>query len=387
MWYFQSPEVVFGEGAVGRLGELIGERAFLVTDETMQRLGFVEMVRQELQSAGMESAVFAGVEPDPSLETVRDCAAAMTEYGPDWVIGLGGGSCIDAAKGAWLLYECPEADPAGINPFESFGVGAKAKMAAIPTTSGTGAEATYALVLTDHAECRKLGLGSRELVPNLAIVDPVFVRGLPPQLTADTGMDALTHAIEGYSSTWRNDFSDGLCLKAVELVFSYLERACDDGSDMEARTHLHNAATIAGLGFGNSMAALAHAMGHSLGAVLHIPHGRSVGLFLAYTIQFVGREGGGRYADIAHCLHLPAADERQGAASLVSAIGKLQSAVGFPRSLGELGIGEEAFSAALPKLVANAETDTSLIASARIPSSDELERLFRYTYGGRPIDF
>jgi len=387
MWYFNSPRIVFGEDALCHLSELDGQRAFIVTDPNIARLGFVERVQEHLAEAGIESTVFAEVEPNPCLETAQRCAAAMATYQPDWIIGLGGGSSIDAAKAAWLLYERPDVDPAGINPFDHFGLRAKARLVAIPTTSGTGAEVTIATVLTDTEEQRKLGLASYEIMPDVAIVDPSLVMGLPPHVTADTGMDALTHAIEGYTSSYHNDYCDGLCLKAIQLVFTYLPRAYANGSDSEARERLHNAATIAGLGFGNSMAALAHAMGHSLGAVFHTPHGRAVGLLLPYTITFTANGGASRYADIAQFLRLPARDEAEAAAELVAAIQELQRALQQPVSLRELQITPEAFEQALPHLVANAESDTSLVMSVRVPSSQELERLFRYAYGGQPVDF
>jgi alcohol dehydrogenase class IV len=193
---------------------------------------------------------------------VKRGAAAMSQYGPDWVIGLGGGSAMDAAKAMWVLYECPDMEPEEINPMIPLGLRQKARLIAIPTTSGTGAEVTWVVILTDTEDRRKLVLGSRENVADIAIVDPALVVKLPPQITADTGMDALSHAIEGYTSAWHNDFSDGLCLKAIQMVFDYLPRAYADGDDKEAREKMHSAATIAGLGFGNSMGALAHAMGH-----------------------------------------------------------------------------------------------------------------------------
>lgn len=387
MWYFGSPEIIFGEDALYRLDELSGQRAFIVTDANMARLGFVERVQERLAVAGIESAVFSEVEPDPSLQTVQRCAAAMAAYGPDWIVGLGGGSSLDAAKAAWLLYERPDVDPAAINPFDDFGLRVRARLIAIPTTSGTGADVTWAVVLTDTEEGRKLGLGSRELTPDIAIVDPSFVMGLPPQITADTGMDALTHAIEGYTSTYHNDFSDGLCLKAIQLVFTYLPRAYADGADAEAREHMHNAASIAGLGFGNAMAALAHAMGHALGADFDTPHGRAVGLFLPYTIEFTANAGGSRYADIARLLGLPAEDEAQGAANLVAAIRRLNRRIGQPTSIRELGITPDALTEALPHLIDNTETDTQMVSSCRIPDSAELERLFHYAFEGKPIDF
>jgi alcohol dehydrogenase class IV len=387
MWYFNSPRIVFGDDALCHLAEISGRRAFIVTDPNIARLGFVKQVQTHLETAGIESAVFAEVEPDPSLQTAQRCAAAMTEFRPDWIIGLGGGSSIDTAKAAWLLYECPDVDPAGINPFDHFGLRAKAHLIAIPTTSGTGAEVTIATVLTDTETQCKLGLGSYELMPDIAIIDPSLVMGLPPQITADTGLDALTHAIEGYTSSYHNDFTDGLCLKAIDLVFTYLVRAYEDGSDADAREHMHNAATIAGLGFGNSMAALAHAMGHSLGALFHTPHGRAVGLFLPYTIAFTAKGGESRYAEIARHLRLPAKDETEGAAQLAGAIRQLQHKLKEPISLAELGITPQDFEEAMPQLLANAESDTSLVMSIRIPTSDELERLFHYAYEGKSVDF
>jgi alcohol dehydrogenase class IV len=242
-------------------------------------------------------------------------------------------------------------------------------------------------VLTDTAEQRKLGLGSYELVPDVAVVDPALVASLPPHITADTGMDALTHAIEGYTSTCHNDFCDGLCLKAAQLVFDYLPRAFHNGCDSEAREHMHNAATIAGLGFGNSMAALAHSMGHALGAIFHTPHGQAVGLFLPYTIQFSAKRDGSRYAEIARFLGHPAQDEPSGAANLVAAIADLQQELGQPRCIRDLGIDHDSFEAAIPSLIANAESDTALVMSTRIPGSDELARLFRCAYQGQTVDF
>ena len=387
MWIFGSPKIIYGEDALCYLEELAGRRAFIVTDPTIMSLGFVDRVQNHLTAAGIESAVFAEVEADPSIQTALRCGQMMADFAPDWVIGLGGGSCIDAAKAAWLVYERPDIDPAAINPFDDFGLRAKARLMAIPTTSGTGAEVTMATVLTDTEEQRKLGLGSYELVPDLAIVDPSFTAGLPPRITADSGLDALTHAIEGYSSLYHNDFCDGLCLQAVKLIFEYLPRAYAEGTDSEAREHMHNAATIAGLGFGNSMAALAHAMGHSAGAVFHIPHGRSVSLFLPYTMEFNANGGESRYADIARVLGLPAKDESEATANLVNAIRQLESHLNQPQSLSAAGVTAEAFEDGLASLIANAEADTSLVMNTRIPDSDELARLFQYAYLGKAVDF
>jgi alcohol dehydrogenase class IV len=388
VWYFNSPEVIYGEDALSHLDTLQGERAFIVTDPTILKLGFVDMVKKHLNEARMQVKVFAAVEPDPSLQTVRRGAEIIRDFAPDWIVGLGGGSSIDAAKSMWILYERPDLHPAEINPFSDLGLRQKARLIAIPTTSGTGAEATWAIVLTDTEEKRKLGLGAREALADIAIVDPALAMNLPPQITADTGMDVLTHAVEGYTSAWRNDFCDGLCLKAIQLVFEYLPRAYANGSeDFEAREKMHNAACIAGLGFGNSMAALAHALGHALGGVFHVPHGRAVGLFLPYTIEFTIRGRATRYAEIARFLSLSAGDEAEGAASLVHAIHDLARQIDQPLTIRDLGIAQEDFEANLPKLVANAETDTSMVTSIRVPSTEQCEQLFRYAYEGKEIGF
>ncbi len=386
MWFFNSPEVIYGEDALIYLSEIEGQRAFIVTDRNMVKLGFVDLVAEQLKAAGMEYQVFAEVEPDPTLEMVKRGAAAMSDYGPDWVIGLGGGSCMDAAKAMWVLYERPDMEPEEINPMIPLGLRQKARLIAIPTTSGTGAEVTWPVVLTDAQERRKLVLGSRENVADIAIVDPLLVAEMPPQLTADTGMDALAHAVEGYTCTWRNDFSDGLCLQAIKLVFDYLPRAYEKG-DAEAREKMHNAATIAGLGFGNASAALAHSMGHSLGAVFHVPHGRAVGLFLPYSIEFIARGGGTRYGEIARFLGLPATSEKESAASLAAAVRSLLRRLGQPSSIKDLGISKVEFEAELDKLIENAENDSCNVTCTRIPSTEEYEQLYRYAYEGRSVDF
>jgi alcohol dehydrogenase class IV len=387
MWYFSAPQIVFGDGALAHLAGLTVTRAAIVTDPTLLRLGYAQRICDALP-AGTVTAIFDAVEPDPSLGTALAGADFLRGFAPDWIIAVGGGSVIDAAKAMWILYENPQVDPASINPIETYHLRAKARFAALPTTSGTGSEATWAIVLTDTAERRKLGLGSREAVPDLAILDPEFVRQLPARLTADTGLDALVHAVEGYTSTFHNDFCDGLCLQAARLVFTYLPRAYADGSDMQAREHLQNAATIAGLGFGNSMAALAHGMGHALGGVFHVPHGRAVALFLPYTIEFsAAADVDNRYADLAAFLALPPLPEGEGApaTALAAAIRDLERSVDQPLTLREAGIPREQFEAELDLLVMNAMNDTQTLMSARIPDEDEMRALFWKAYGNFPL--
>jgi alcohol dehydrogenase class IV len=377
MWFFRVPEFCFGEDALSQLANLSGERAFIVTDANVAKLGFVTAVQEQLSIAGIDSQVFAGVEPDPSLQTVKRGAAAMSAYAPDWVIGLGGGSSMDAAKAMWILYERPDITPEEINPFVELGLRQKARLICIPTTAGTGSEASYGIVLTDTVGKRKLTLGSREVTPDLAIVDPALTAQLPAQLTADTGIDVLTHAIEAYNCNWANDFTDGLCLQAIRRVFDYLPRAvANGGDDMEAREKMANAASIAGMVLGNSQVALAHALGHSAGGVFkQIPHGRITAVFLPVTIQFVANAGMGRYQDIAQMLGLPADDTAVGAASLVAAIYKLFDDINQPRSLQAAGIPAAEFEEALPLIVEHVDMDANTLMSPRIPDGPEIEKL------------
>jgi alcohol dehydrogenase class IV len=388
MWFFNSPEIVYGEDALSYLGDLPGGRAFIVTDATLYRLGFTAQIEAHLERAAITSTVFAEVEPEPSLQTVQRGASLLRDDAPDWIIALGGGSVLDAAKAMWALYERPDLEPESLSPTYRLNLH-KAKLIAIPTTSGTGSEATWMVVLTDLAQGRKLGLGNRELMPTIAIVDPALTQHLPAQLTADTGIDVLTHAIEAYTNNWHNDFCDGLALQATQLVFRYLPRAVTNGAaDCEARERMANAATIAGLAFGNSFAGLAHALGHSLGAYFKVPHGRTVGLFLPYTMEFILNGETSRYGDLARFLSLTTSqDETTASRLLIQEIRALERTVGQPTTLAELGISVTTLAEALPQLVTNAETDNSLLATPRMPETVDLQRLFEYAHRGQTVDF
>jgi alcohol dehydrogenase class IV len=387
VWNFISPRIVFGEGALDVLDELQGQRALIITDKTMVQVGLVDKVKRHFNKTGIEVHVFDEVEPDPSVQTAQRGAAMAQNVKPDWIIGLGGGSPIDAAKAVWVLYERPDIEPAAIAPVGDLGLRKKARLITIPTTSGTGAEVTWAIVLTDTEEKRKMGLGHPENIADIAIVDPEMAAGMPARLTADTGLDVLVHAVEGYTCSWHTDLTDGLCLQAARLVFKYLPRAVNDGQDMEARERMHNAATCGGLGFGNAMASMAHAMGHSLGGAFHVPHGRAVALFLPYTIEFFAPQAPERFTEMAASVGYPNAGGENAAKEFAHRIRELCRKVGNPTSVAEAGIERKAYEEQLDKLVDDALNDTQMVTAVRTPSVEEMRQLFLYAYDGRRVDF
>jgi len=387
MWFFRAPTISYGDDALTYLTSLEGKRALIVTDANMVKLGVADKVCGPLSVGGMVVQIFAEVEPDPSLDTVNKAADMARDFDADWIVGLGGGSAMDTAKMVRILAERRDLTAMDVNPVEPMGLRDAVKLCTIPTMSGTGAEVGWACVVTDRAESRKLVLGSMDSYPEHAIVDPALAAGMPAWLTADTGMDALVHAIEIYTGLWHNDFVDGPALQAIRLMFEFLPRAYADGSDMEARERMANAATLAGFGLANANCGLAHALAHSLGGVFHPPHGRTTSVYLPYTTEYIIREAPERYADIARFLGLPGATDQERAQALVDAIRELQTTVGHPTSIKGLNVPETEFRESLPHIVEAAQQDATMFNAARVPSADEVERLFEYAYAGQPIDF
>lgn len=389
MWFFTSPRtIVFGEGALEYLKELEGERVFIVTDKVLRKLGIVDKVVEQLKETGMEIRIFDEVEPEPSKQTIKRGAKILSEFGADWIIGLGGGSCMDAAKAMWVLYERPDLTIEDITPFEKLNLRKKARLINIPTTSGTGADVTWAVVITDAERKVKLELASKEVVADISILDPALVLDLPPRLTADTGMDALVHAIEAYTVQWKNDFSDALALRAIQLIFKYLPRAFKNGkNDPEAREKMHNAATMSGLAFSNSQIGIVHAMGHSLGAVFKIPHGRSVAVFLPYVMEYNLSEAASLYAEIAEAIGITDGSDEEKARKLIEAVRNLMKELEEPLSIKEMGIPREEFEAKLDELIEKANESTGTIVNPRVPTEEDYRKLFLYAYEGKSVDF
>ncbi len=390
MWTFSAPLIAYGDHAIEYLLQIQGKKAFIVTDKNIVKLGLVKLVTDQLDSVDIKWEIFDEVEPEPSLITIKKGGTAVARFEPDWVIGVGGGSALDAAKAIILLYARPDVEPDALSISETFNFRDKARLMAIPTTSGTGSEATWAIVLTDTVLNRKLGLGTPECMPDVAILDTDMVMGMPPLITADTGMDVLCHAIEGYVSTWGTTITEGPGLIATRRVFEYLARAYKDGQDLQARKEMMYAATLAGMSFGNAMAGLGHSTGHALGAIFHVPHGRTVGLFLPYTMEYLmndSEETTARYADLARCCGGATGSDRDCAKLLVSRVRALAKEIGQPLSVKDCGIDKAKFDEEIPALVDRALNEVMTMTVSRIPGVEDLTKIFEYAYAGKSIDF
>ncbi|MHA1300362.1 MAG: iron-containing alcohol dehydrogenase [Candidatus Helarchaeota archaeon] len=391
MWFYSSPrKIVFGPNSLKYLGQIKPKKVFVVTDQVCQELGFVDLVVKNLK-AKPEIQIFNEVMPDPTMELVEKGAKVCSEFGPDLIIGLGGGSVMDAGKGIWFMYEHPDKNIRHIS-FTAKIEMTKAEYICIPTTSGTGSETTWAVVYTDtEAGGAKTGFGSRDIVPVVAIVDPILPKNMPPKLTMGTGLDVLTHAIEGYITSFKNEISDGHCINAVRLVFEYLEKAVKNGDDMTARNKVHIAATIAGMGFGNSQAGIAHSIGHSCGACFHKPHGQCVGLALPYVMQYGANNDPGvkqMLAEIAHrSLDIWEPDVEKAYQGLITALKKLYQNIGAPMNLKDLGINEQQFKDNLDKFVNFSNSDPCTVSNRPVPDEEDFRKIIQYMWEGKDIDF
>ncbi|MDD3839477.1 MAG: bifunctional acetaldehyde-CoA/alcohol dehydrogenase, partial [Clostridia bacterium] len=347
MQWFKIPQKIYFEyGSIQYLEKMPDiSRAFIVTDPFMVKLGFVDKVLYYLRKREqyVHSEIFSDVEPDPSLDTITRGKEMMDKFKPDVIIALGGGSAMDAAKGMWLYYEYPDIEFDALRQkfmdirkrvFKFPKLGHKAQMVAIPTTSGTGSEVTSFAVITDKKKNVKYPLADYELTPDIAIIDPDFVLTVPKAITADTGMDVLTHAIEAYVSVMASDYTDALAMKAIQIVFEYLPRAYDDGNDKIAREKMHNASCMAGMAFSNAFLGVNHSLAHKLGGEFHIPHGRANAVLLPYVIEYNAQKpskfvsfpkyeyykADEKYAEISRYLGLPANTTQQGVKSLIDAV-------------------------------------------------------------------
>lgn len=406
-WFKVPPKIYFEHDAIQYLEKMPNiSRAFIVTDPMMVKLGNVAKLLHYLRKREdyCHAEIFDSVEPDPSVETIMRGVAAMNEFQPDVIIALGGGSAMDAAKGMWLFYEHPEAEFDALRlkfmdirkrAYHFPNLGKKAQMVCIPTTSGTGSEVTSFAVITDKQNNVKYPLADYELTPDVAIVDPQFVQTLPRSLVADTGMDVLTHAIEAYVSVLASDYTDGLALQAIRLVFENLKKSYD--GDPVAREKMHNASTIAGMAFTNAFLGINHSMAHKLGGEFHVPHGRANAVLLPYVIRYNASMpskfatwpkynhfiADKRYAEIAKVVGLKADTVEEGVASLIEAIKELNAYLHLPQSIKDCGVEEEAFLAVVDELADKAMEDQCTSANPRYPLVSEMAELYKDCYYGK----
>ncbi|MBC7959446.1 MAG: bifunctional acetaldehyde-CoA/alcohol dehydrogenase, partial [Vallitaleaceae bacterium] len=411
MLWFKIPEkIYFNAGSVQYLSKMPDiSRIFIVTDPLMVQLGYVSKVLYHLRNraTAVHCEIFSEVEPDPSLETIMRGAEMMKQFKPDVIIALGGGSPMDAAKGMWLFYEQPEAD------FESMAlkfmdirkrtykfpkIGKKAKFVAIPTTSGTGSEVTSFAVITDKEKNIKYPLADYELTPDVAILDPDFVMSVPAKVTADTGIDVLTHAIEAYVSVLASDYTDALAIKAIQLVFEYLPLAYKNGQNALARAKMHNASCIAGMAFTNAFLGINHSLAHKLGGEFHIPHGAANAVLLPHVIEYNGElsptkfaafpnyekfVAPEKYAEIAKILGLKFTTVEEGVSALANAIRTLMQELHMPMTIKDYDVQETQFLEKVDYLADKAFEDQCTTANPRMPLIKELKKLYLKAYYGQ----
>ena len=397
-------DIYHGKGALEVLKTFEGKRAMICTGGgSMKRGGFLQKVEAYLKEAGMEVELFEGIESDPSVETVMKGAEAMQKFEPDWIVAIGGGSPIDAAKAMWIKYEYPE------TTFEDmckvFGLPklrTKAKFCAISSTSGTATEVTAFSIITNYQKGIKYPIADFEITPDVAIVDPELAHTMPKKLVAHTGMDAMTHAVEAYVSTANCDYTDPLAIHAIEMIMDNLVKSYNE--DMDARDAMHNAQCLAGMAFSNALLGIVHSMAHKTGAVFadqgaHIIHGAANAMYLPKVVAFNAKDpvAKKRYGVIADYMHLGGANDDEKVELLIKYLRKMNDDLNIPHSINHYGadglpaeqgfVPEEVFLERLHDIAANAILDACTGSNPRQPSQEEMEKLLKCCYYDTEVDF
>lgn len=379
---YGSGALFHGNGSLEELRSIDCKKAVIVTgkDSTSQN-GSLQRTQAILAEIGVEYKVFDGVEADPSLDTVKKGAAFMAEFQPDWIIGLGGTSAIDAAKAMWVIYEHP--DITFEQMITAFGIPElrkKARFAAIPSTSGTGTETTSLAVITDREKGVKYPLASHELQPDVAIVDGDLCKSMPPHITANTGMDALTHAIEAYTSNIDDNYADAFAKGSIQLIFDNLKKATENPQDGTIRQNMHDASALAGYAFTNAWLGIVHSMAHQMGGVFGIPHGRANALALPNVMRYNAKVTN-RFEDLARLLGLNTTDE------FIQAVEELKKEINVPASIREYGIEKEEWMKEVHRMAENAFKDICTSFNPRKTSVEDIEKLYIALYEGEKINF
>ena len=403
MGRFTLPRDLYhGTGSLETLKTLTGKKAIVVVGGgSMKRFGFLDKAVAYLKEAGMEVELFEGVEPDPSVETVMKGAEAMRKFQPDWIVAMGGGSPIDAAKAMWVFYEYPDTTfEEIITPFSFPTLRTKAKFCAIPSTSGTATEVTAFSVITDYHKGIKYPLADFNITPDVAIVDPELAETMPKKMVAHTGMDAMTHAIEAYVSTLHCNYTDPLALHAIKMIHNNLKKSYD--GDMEARAAMHDAQCLAGMAFSNALLGIVHSMAHKTGAAYtgdHIIHGCANAMYLPKVIKYNSKneEAANRYAEIASFIGLSGATTEEKVDSLIAELRSMNDQLDIPQGIKNYGksgvkadtsiIDEKEFLEKLPEVAKNAIADACTGSNPRQPSQEEMEKLLKACYYDTEIDF
>ena len=403
MGRFTLPRDLYhGTGSLETLKTLTGKKAIVVVGGgSMKRFGFLDKAVAYLKEAGMEVELFECVEPDPSVETVMKGAEAMRKFQPDWIVAMGGGSPIDAAKAMWVFYEYPDTTfEEIITPFSFPTLRTKAKFCAIPSTSGTATEVTAFSVITDYHKGIKYPLADFNITPDVAIVDPELAETMPKKLVAHTGMDAMTHAIEAYVSTLHCNYTDPLALHAIKMIHNNLKKSYD--GDMEARAAMHDAQCLAGMAFSNALLGIVHSMAHKTGAAYtgdHIIHGCANAMYLPKVIKYNSKneEAANRYAEIASFIGLSGATTEEKVDSLIAELRSMNDQLDIPQGIKNYGksgvkadtsiIDEKEFLEKLPEVAKNAIADACTGSNPRQPSQEEMEKLLKACYYDTEIDF
>lgn len=408
-WFKVPSKIYFEPNSIEYLHQMREmDRVMIVTDRSMVDLGYVTKITDQLalRRNKVKVQLFCDVEPDPSIQTVKKGVELMRSFNPDVIIALGGGSSMDAAKGMWLFYEEPDVDFNDLKQkfmdirkraFRYPELGKKSKLVCIPTTSGTGSEVTPFAVITDRTENKKYPLTDYTLTPTVAIIDPMLVMSLPRSIAADTGMDVLTHATEAFVSTLANDFTDGLAVQAIKMVFEYLERSVTNGAnDPEAREKMHNASTLAGMAFANAFLGMNHSLAHKIGGEYHVPHGRANAILLPYVIRYNGTKplklatwpkynyykADEKYAYLAKILGLKASTVEEGVESYAQAVYALGCKVGIKMNFKEQGLDETTYMNNLRKIALLAYEDQCSPANPRLPMIEDMEQILKDSYYG-----
>ncbi len=377
------PVIYQGVGSLEQLRNFKQKRILIVTDKTIH-----QMVGDKLSDyfQGREVKIFDEVEPDPKNTIMIKGGDVARKFKPELIIGIGGGSAMDTAKAIYFLYGQGSLKLYDMNVMIEYNLKEKSNLVLIPTTSGTGAEHTPGLVVTNTETGQKVSLASFDLIPSAVILDPALTLNMPKKLTVATGLDALTQAIESASGKMGNDFTKALNLYAIKILFKYLPVAAEEGaSDISVRGKVHNAASIAGIAFGNSGLGIAHSFGHALGGVFHVPHGISVSVMLPYVIEFNKPECEDKYVEILECLNIIGVKDPS--AKLSSMVKDLLKKLNTPLSIKELGISPKDWEQNFEKLVDWTKGDILTLINPRMPSEEQVRKIFQYAYEGKTIDF